>query len=213
MAAIGARLATDGATSAVLRDARWDVSSFLDADLGRADVVTAAYVLGELPGDPATTVHRLWAAAGDVLVLVEPGSTAGFARILAARTILIAEGAAIAAPCPGTDACPLAGRGWCHFLARLDRRAAHRTAKGASRSWEDEPYSYLVASRRPAAPAPRVVVGRPRHRPGRIELRVCPGEGRLVERTISRRDADAYRSARDLGWGDRVPPEVARLVR
>ena len=59
-------------------------------DLGvvkpRADLVTASYVLAELPEKAAAgTARDLWAAAAQMLVLVEPGTPAGFARIRAAR--------------------------------------------------------------------------------------------------------------------------------
>jgi ribosomal protein RSM22 (predicted rRNA methylase) len=99
---------------------------------------------------------------------------------------------------------------WCHFLARLDRGAVHRRAKGATLSWEDEPFSY-VALARPgvvAEPRPRVVLGRPRHHPGRVEVRICT-DGRIQHRTVSRREGPAWRVARDLEWGDPAPVEVA----
>ncbi|MEO5940703.1 MAG: small ribosomal subunit Rsm22 family protein, partial [Candidatus Limnocylindrales bacterium] len=107
--------------------------------------------------------------------------------------------------------CPIAGPAWCHFLARLDRSPLQRAAKTAARSWEDEPFSYVALSREPAAavagPSARVVLGRPRQRPGMIQLRICV-DGRIETRTLSRRDGLAWRTARDLAWGDAVPPEV-----
>jgi len=103
---------------------------------------------------------------------------------------------------------PVRDPAWCHFLARLDRSSLQRRAKGAERSWEDEPYSYVVASRAPGRPAPRVVLGRPRHRPGRVELRVCTPDG-LVTPIVSRRHGAAWQAARDAEWGDRVDPALA----
>jgi ribosomal protein RSM22 (predicted rRNA methylase) len=58
-----------------------------------------------------------------------------------------------------------------------------------------------------AAAEPRVVLGRPRQRPGVVELRVCV-DGRIEHRTLSRRDGSAWKAARDLAWGDPVPAEV-----
>jgi ribosomal protein RSM22 (predicted rRNA methylase) len=106
----------------------------------------------------------------------------------------------------------MAGAAWCHFLARLDRSPLHRDAKAATRSWEDEPFSYVAVSRRPGSPAPRVVLGRPRQRPGMIELRICV-DGRIEQRILSRRDGPAWRTARDLAWGDPVPAEVLEAGR
>jgi len=179
-----------------------------------AAVVLGAYVLGELDADAqGRLVERAWRATRGVLVLVEPGSRAGFGRILAARAALIAAGARIVAPCPGETDCPVAGSRttWCHFLARLDRSSLHRAAKGATRSWEDEPFAYVVAAQPSVVtePRPRVVLGRPRHRPGRVELRVCV-DGRIETIVRSRRDGEAYRVARDLEWGDSMDLGVPR---
>ena len=140
-----------------------------------------------------------------MLVIVEPGSRAGFRRILAARARLIDAGGQLVAPCPGPAACPVADSAttWCHFLARLDRSPLHRRAKGGTRSWEDEPFSYVAMSREAAEPQPRVVLGRPRRYPGRVELRICV-DGRIATRTVSRREGEQWRAARDLEWGDVV---------
>jgi ribosomal protein RSM22 (predicted rRNA methylase) len=188
----------------------WRTADLSTTALPSADLVIAGYVLGELePATRAAVVARLWAATLGAIVIVEPGSRAGFERTLEARSILIDAGARIAAPCPGDAPCPVSpGPAWCHFLARLDRSPLHRRAKAATRSWEDEPYSYVVAARPPliADPRPRVVLGRPRHRPGVVELRVC-NDGRIETVVRSRRDGPAYRTATDLEWGDALPED------
>jgi ribosomal protein RSM22 (predicted rRNA methylase) len=206
--ALGRRLA-ESAGSSALAAATWQTADVRRATLPASDLVVAGYVLGEVGDDAArgALVSRLWAATQGLLVLVEPGSRAGFGRIRAARAALIEAGGHVVAPCPGDEACPLRDPAWCHFLARLDRSPLQRTAKGASRSWEDEPFSYVAIGRVPAQPAPRVVLGRPRQRPGVVELRICV-DGRIDERTLSRRDGAAYRAARDLRWGDPVLPSA-----
>ena len=71
------------------------------ADLPRADVVLASYALAEIAeADLVPLARRLWAACDGMLVLVEPGTPAGHARLLAVREALAADGAAILAPCP-----------------------------------------------------------------------------------------------------------------
>src|SRR6202042_3033012 len=82
----------------------------------RADLVTASYVLAELPEKAAAgTARDLWASAAQMLVLVEPGTPAGFARIRAARDALIEAGGHVVAPCTHDKACPLSDSDWCHF--------------------------------------------------------------------------------------------------
>ena len=205
--ALGRRIAA--AAPSGLAGATWSVAE-INGQPWRADLVVAAYVLGEIAAtDTAATVERLWASTDGVLILVEPGSRAGFERIRSARAALIAAGGHVAAPCPGDEACPIVDPAWCHFLARLDRSPLQRGAKAADRSWEDEPFSYVAVARPAVAaePAPRVVLGRPRQRPGVVELRVCV-DGRIEQRTLSRRDGPAWKAARDLSWGDPVPAEV-----
>jgi ribosomal protein RSM22 (predicted rRNA methylase) len=206
---LGREIATLGGAQSGLLDATWRTADAGVGTLPAADLVTAGYFLGELPPDRLhATIERLWAATRRAIVLVEPGSRAGFDRILAARAHLIAAGAHVAAPCPGDEPCPVSGnpRAWCHFLARLDRSPLQRRAKGAELFWEDEPFAYVVAARHEVAvdPRPRIVLGRPRHRPGLVELRVCQ-DGRIETTVVSRRAGAAYRVARDLTWGDALP--------
>jgi len=146
---LGRRLAED-------RSWTWRLGDVAASRLDPVDVVAAGYLLGELePDAQARLVDRAWAATRGALVLVEPGSPAGFERILAARDRLISAGARIVAPCPGEADCPVAASrtAWCHFLARLERSPLHRATKRAARSWEDEPFSYVVAAR----PSPEFV--------------------------------------------------------
>ena len=128
---------------------------------------------------------------------------AGFQRILAARTALVAEGADLLAPCPHAADCPLSSPDWCHFSVRLPRSRDHRLAKGAALPFEDEKFAYLVAARRGVATAPRSprVLAHPRSGKPGIELKLC-GPAGLETRFIARRDKAGHAAARRLGWGD-----------
>ena len=57
----------------------------------------------------AAVAADLWQRRGQALVLIEPGTPQGFARIRAARAALIEAGAHIAAPCTHDNACPDGG--------------------------------------------------------------------------------------------------------
>jgi ribosomal protein RSM22 (predicted rRNA methylase) len=172
-------------------------------DQAPRDLVTLAYVLGELaPDDRDRLVDRLWQLTQDTLVIVDPGTPAGWARILAARARLIDAGAHLLAPCPHGAACPLTPPDWCHFSRRVARSRLHRQAKGAAVPWEDEKYCYLAAARRPGLAAAARIIAPPRAGSGRIGLKLCRRDGTAAERLLTRRDAAAFRLARRLDWGD-----------
>lgn len=172
-----------------------------------ADLVILAYVLDELaPETRAPLVDRLWALTKGMLVIVEPGTPAGWRRILDARTSLIAAGAHIAAPCPHALACPLAAPDWCHFAARLARSRMHRLAKSGEVPWEDEKFIYLAASRTaPARPSARVIAP-PEAGSGRTRLKLCRSDGSAAHRLITRREGEVFKRARRSGWGDGFEP-------
>lgn len=169
-----------------------------------ADLVLASYALAEItPAAQASVVGALWNACGGVLALVEPGTPAGYARILTARDTLIAAGATILAPCPHHDACPLTGTDWCHFSVRLARSRDHRLAKGGEVPFEDEKYAYLLAARPHIQVAPRRprVLARPRAGKPGIDLKLCGPDG-VEHRFVGKRDKPAHALARRLDWGD-----------
>ena len=71
------------------------------ADSEAADLVVASYVIGEI-GDAERTAlaDLMWAKTRDTLLVVEPGTPAGYARIIALRAQLIAAGRACRSPLP-----------------------------------------------------------------------------------------------------------------
>jgi ribosomal protein RSM22 (predicted rRNA methylase) len=168
------------------------------------DLVTAAYVLNELAPDVRPSVlERLWRVTADTLVIVEPGTPAGWQRILAARRQLIEAGAHVIAPCPHAYECPLQPPDWCHFAERVARSRIHRQAKGAEVPWEDEKFSYVAVSRRPAPTAVPRVIARPRKGSGRVTLKLCRPDGMAGEQLFSRRDGAAFKRAWRSDWGSR----------
>jgi ribosomal protein RSM22 (predicted rRNA methylase) len=179
-----------------------DIARGLPA-LPPADLVTLAYVLDELsPESAREVVAGLWRLTQDMLVIVEPGTPAGWQRILAARDTLIAAGAHVVAPCPHAAPCPLAAPDWCHFAQRLARSRLHRLAKGAEVPWEDEKYSFLAVSRFPAARHPARVLAPPRDGKNRVTMKLCRPDGSVAEVLVTKRDGDAYKAARRADWGE-----------
>jgi ribosomal protein RSM22 (predicted rRNA methylase) len=203
MAALGIRLAGSGSADLSV-DAAWTIADAAEIPALRSDLVVAAYVLGELGHDrERSALERWWGATRDELVLVEPGTPAGFERLREARSVLISWGARVTAPCPHDECCPMTGSDWCHFAVRLERSSLHRDLKRARLGYEDEKYSYLAVSpRRPSAPVARLLRS-PRRHQGHVRLRLCEAGG-LNERVISRSDGEVYKRARAARWGDRV---------
>jgi ribosomal protein RSM22 (predicted rRNA methylase) len=200
--------------SIAVREARWLRWTALGADLPNADLVTISYVLGELSAADQTALIRQAARLGNVVVVVEPGTPAGYDRVLAARSMLIDAGWRVVAPCPHADKCPLVAPDWCHFAVRVNRSAIHRRVKSAELGYEDEKFSYVIAesSARPnAGPPPARVLRRPAQRKGLVSLRLCRPDGTASDEIITRRlGSDVYRAARDVEWGDPwVSPDVS----
>lgn len=173
---------------------------------GKYDLVTCAYVLSELEeGTRGKVVEALWAATGEVLLLVEPGTPAGWKRILDARTVLLSAGAHVIAPCAHSMACPLSSPDWCHFAERVERGRMHRLVKQGDVPWEDEKFLYLAVSRSipPASGSSRVLmpslIGH-----GTVTVKLCQPDGTATTQRVRKRD-ERYKAARRADWGDRLP--------
>jgi ribosomal protein RSM22 (predicted rRNA methylase) len=186
---------------AQLRYEAGDVEAKL-AEMPEADLVIASYLIGEL-GDGARerlAIH-LWSKTNDTLLVIEPGTPAGYARIVALRAQLIAQGAHVVAPCPHARACPLVAPDWCHFAQRLARSRAHKHLKGGERPFEDEKFSYVALSR--AAPTSRFarVLARPEIGKAAVRVKLCTIKGVEIA-SAPRRDKALYARFRRLAWGD-----------
>ena len=172
-------------------------------DFPQADLVTIAYVLDELaPENRQNLIERLWASARQMLVIVEPGTPAGWQRILDARRTLVAEGATIAAPCPHRLDCPLVAPDWCHFSRRVARSRIHRLTKEAEVPWEDEKFIYLAAVRKKPAEVAARVIAPTRVGGGKVTIKLCMQDGQAEERLVTKRDGEFFRWARRADWGD-----------
>lgn len=172
-----------------------------------ADLVIASYVIGELrEAERDELIAQTWSRTRDALVIVEPGTPAGYARIIAARQQLIARGAHAAAPCPHDLSCPLTPPDWCHFAQRLARSRAHKEIKGAELPFEDEKFSYIALTRNPVTSARARVLAPPALGKVEVSAKLCTADGLLFAK-VPRRDKGAYARARRWRWGDVVTEE------
>lgn len=202
MIALGKRLA-QRAHHPVLPQATWIPTDLTGPwESSPHDLVVVAYVLGELPSHHgAELVKRLWELTSGTLVLVEPGTPAGYRRIIEARDFLLAQGAHVVAPCPHRSECPMAHDDWCHFSQRVERSRRHRVVKKGELSYEDEKFSYVSVSRMEGTALSARVVRHPQVRKGHIGLSLCTADGRHETVTVTKKDREAFRRARDARWG------------
>ena len=174
------------------------------AKAGAADLVVASYVIGEIgDAERRALAELMWQKTRDTLLVVEPGTPAGTARIIALREQLIALGAHVAAPCPHDGKCPLEAPDWCHFTQRLQRSRAHKQVKGAELPFEDEKFAYVALTRAPVGQRPARVLAQPEVTKVEISAKLCTPTGLALTRTPRRAKAD-YARARRWRWGDAV---------
>jgi ribosomal protein RSM22 (predicted rRNA methylase) len=177
------------------------------ADAEPADLVVASYMIGEISDAERRALAELMLAkTRDTLLIVEPGTPAGYVRIIAARALLIESGAHVVAPCPHDGRCPLTAPDWCHFTQRLPRLRAHKQIKGAELPFEDEKFSYVALTRAPAARHPARVLAQPVVTKVEVSAKLCTPDGVIIAKLPRRAKAD-YARARRWRWGDAVMEE------
>ncbi|MFC7621994.1 small ribosomal subunit Rsm22 family protein [Microlunatus sp. GCM10028923] len=170
-----------------------------------ADLITISYVLGELDPELRRTMITKLADSGATIAIIEPGTKAGYRRVLEARQQLITAGLRVAAPCPHDLDCPMTDEDWCHFAVRIGRSVTHRLIKNAELSYEDEKFSYLVATRQPVEPADARILRHPGYAKGQVDLTLCTVPPGIQRTKITKRAKEDYRRARKIEWGDAWP--------
>lgn len=208
MLELGKRLMAQGQTFRDIK-ADWrraDMNDF--SPDGQYDMVISSYMMNELSAASRDAlIKKLWAVTGDMLLIIEPGTPAGFELLRAARDSIIALGGHIAAPCPQEGACPLPENDWCHFTCRVARSRMHKLLKGGDAPYEDEKFSYMAFVRKPAGSCGARILRHPKIEPGRITLSLCTPAG-LETRAVLKRDKAAFRAARKAECGDALHDSI-----
>jgi ribosomal protein RSM22 (predicted rRNA methylase) len=189
-----------------LRDMKYELGQArgLLADTEAADLVIASYMIGELgDAERATLAELLWDKTRDTLLVVEPGTPAGYARIIALRAQLIEAGAHVAAPCPHDEKCPLVPPDWCHFTRRLPRSRAHKQLKSAELPYEDEKFIFVALTRVPVGRPFARVLAQPVVTKVAVSAKLCTVDG-LANAVAPRRDKPVYARFRKYDWGDAI---------
>ncbi|NVN87306.1 MAG: SAM-dependent methyltransferase [Rhodopseudomonas sp.] len=202
LSALALELARDTRLAA-MRYRRGEALALL-AEAPAADLVIASYMINELNDARREKFADLaWRKTNDTLLIVEPGTPAGYQRVLALRRQLIAQGAHVIAPCPHDDECPLAAPDWCHFTQRLPRSRAHQHLKAAELPYEDEKFIYVTLTRAPPPQRPSRVLAQPELTKIAVTAKLCTAHG-IVRAGAPRRDKPHYARFRKLSWGDAV---------
>ncbi|MDR3085474.1 MAG: small ribosomal subunit Rsm22 family protein, partial [Christensenellaceae bacterium] len=136
-----------------------------------------------------------------LLLIVEPGTPEGYARLMRWKEIALLEGCGLLAPCPlGAESCPLQND-WCAFAARAERSALHRRMKGGSLPYEDEKFGFIALAKGELnLPAARIR-RHPVKQKGFVELAVCRA-GLAESLRVPKSAGESYRAARKAGQGD-----------
>ena len=176
---------------------------------GTFDLVTSAYTMGELSEKAQDRWMAFAKARSKVIMLVEPGTPAGWNCLMHCRDVLISLGAELLAPCTHNKQCPFTGSdAWCHEAVRLQRTALHRRLKDGQLGYEDEKFCYLAATfdhDLPRIVPPCRIVHAPRHRHGHTHVVLCTYRGMFEPTIISRKYRELYRLVREAKWGDFLP--------
>lgn len=175
----------------------WAIKSFLNFT-NRAELILFSYSLNEIPKEYLEkTIQHAIDQTENMLVVVEPGTPEGFETIRAARTLALAAGLSLHAPCPHHNVCPMQGKDWCHFATRLSRSSLHRFLKKGTLGHEDEKYAYLVASKAPHTHSGARVLRHPLKKKGYILTTLCTNEG-LEQKVFKGKEK------KDVQWGSLI---------
>lgn len=180
----------------------WEISDFSNIQIdGSFDIIVSSYVFGELPTATRRRLLEQMVRCGDGYILViEPGTPAGFESLLDVRGVLVENGYRIVAPCCSQAPCPSS---WCHFSLKLPRSKIHRLLKGGQLAYEFEHYCYVLATKTGHFCEAPSVQDMPKISKASVRFRVC-AEGELRDIEVSRRqEPDLYKQCKKMEWGDR----------
>ncbi len=183
----------------------FETCNYVTDSLTPHDLIFMSYTMSEVDQKHQEKVlKKVWDQTNQVLILIEPGTPAGFWTLNRARTFLIQQGGYILAPCGHEATCPMVmGENWCHFSTRLPRTLDHQRAKRARLSHEDEKFSYLIVSKTPLEKnLPPRIIQKPMKAKGHVIFDVCTLQG-IKRETVTRSKAPDYKTQSRLEWGEK----------
>lgn len=168
----------------------------------KSDIVSAAYVLNEMPDLQAykKTLKALYDAADKLLIVVDAGTPLISGLLNEGRKYLQSLGAYCVAPCKG-EKCALQEGDWCSFSVRLQRSKLQMALKGGQAPYEDEKFSFFAVSKKPVLHRFSRVLRHPDIASKNVTLTLC-GDGGIEKRTVTKKQKYAFKAARKAASGD-----------
>ena len=188
-----------------LSKVQWEQFDILQDDIKeRSDIVVTSYMINELPEkEKEIVIRKLWNATNKLLIIIEPGTPAGFDNILKIRKELLKKGGYIVSPCCNQGECKISKGDWCAFYARVFRSSIHKQAKKGELGYEDEKFSYIAFSKRPVKIDGDRILRHPQIYKGYVNVKLCTKDG-IQEKKYSKKDGDIYKRVRKLGAGEKI---------
>lgn len=179
--------------------------SMIETPIDAYDLVTASYIMNELQEkEKDIFLGHMWNHANDVILIIEPGTTAGYQNILKARQYFLDRGANMVAPCINNGACNLKENDWCHFSCRLQRNKVQKFVKNGDAPYEDEKFSYIIVSKHKVENKKNMrIIRHPIINKGYIDLRVCSSDG-IRDVKVTSRDKALFKVIKKANWGETV---------
>ncbi len=184
---------------------KWEQFDVLQDDIvEKADIVITSYMINELPeNEKETVIKKMWNATNKLLIIIEPGTPAGFNNILKVREKLLNNGGYIIAPCSHQGECKIPKDDWCAFYTRVFRSTIHKQAKKGELGYEDEKFSYIAFSKVPIKINGDRILRHPQIYKGYVNVKLCTKDG-IQERKYSKKDGEIYKKVRKLDAGEKI---------
>ena len=175
-----------------------------DEIVEKADIVITSYMINELPeNEKEAVIEKLWNATNKLLIIVEPGTPAGFENVLKIRKKLLKEGGYIIAPCSHQEECQISKNDWCAFYIRILRSTIQKQTKNGELGYEDEKFSYIAFSKKAVKNNGSRILRHPQIYKGYVNVKLCTKDG-IKEKTYSKKDGEIYKKVRKLDAGGKI---------
>lgn len=212
MISVGKTLFSESSSESV-KNASWikfdinDMSSMLENETMKADIVITSYMLNEFAEEKIFgVIDKLWSMTNKMLLIVDPGTPKDHKRMIKIKNYLYEKGGNIVAPCTCNSGCHLPETDWCHFTCRVERTKIQKQVKNANVPYEDEKFTYLAVlkdkSIKPINGVNRII-RHPVIRSNMIEVKLC-SNGEIMNRIYTKKDKETYKMLKKAKVGDLV---------